>query len=329
MNDVPPTGKGREAAPPGRGWRALSLYSDFWTRFQAWGVRHSPFFVEAALLAGYTAGFFLFAGRQRRAVQRNLRVLLPKTGRWGRFWRSLAVFWDFAWVATDSARARSGDVVLEWELEGREHFERLVAERRGAIILTAHMGSYDVAAPLFARRLLRPLTTVRVPERRAELQKFMEEERQGLESENFRIKYNLPGAFLAVELAQALERGEIVALQGDRAPGEVSEARVEAGGARWQVPRGPFVLALTSGAPIQPLFIIRRGWRSYRVLCLPPLEAGQPAARGDRARRLDELMRQWVEVLQPVLRRHWSRWLTFEEVLEPAQERLRQSPRGG
>jgi lauroyl/myristoyl acyltransferase len=297
----------------------LSVYGVFWSRFLDWGVRRTPFFLEPAILAGYTLGFFIFAGRQRRAVLQNLRTLLPEMGPVARLFGSLRVFWEFAWMVTDAAHARASEDVLEWSLDGAEHFNALISSPEGAIVLTAHMGSYDVAAPFFAGKFGRRVTMVRIAERRAELQRYMGRERAAQETDSFRIRYNHPGEFLGIDLARALAAGEVVAAQGDRVPGEVSQLRIERNGKPWLIPRGPFVLAQVSGALIYPLFIIREGWRRYRIIVRPPRRiAGPIESREARAERLCELARWWVETLDDILVRRWWLWLAFDEMFESA-----------
>jgi lauroyl/myristoyl acyltransferase len=179
------------------------------------------------------------------------------------------------------------------------------------------MGSYDVAAPFFAEKLGRRLTSVRVPDRQADLQAYMEKERAAQESETFRIRYNQPGEFLGVELARALETGEVIALQGDRVPGTVSPIRVPFHGHTLPLPRGPFVLAQMTGVPIYPLFILRTGWRRYRIVVLPPRRvAKEQNGQSDRQAALIDLAHWWRDVLDDVLQKHWPRWLAFEEMFE-------------
>ncbi len=288
-------------------------------RFLDWGVKRTPFFAEPVLVAGYTLVIFALAGRQRRAVMANLAVLRPRASWFGRLAMALGVFWEFAWMLTDSAHARGGERNVTWRLDGAEAFRFLREDGGAALILTAHMGNYDVAAPFFASRLGRRLHGVRVPERHAEMQAYMEEQRARQESADFRVRYNHPDSFLGVELARALGAGEIVALQGDRVVDQVSPVEVVWEGKTWPLPVGPFVLAQAGGAPVFPIFIVRDGWRSYRVLVLPP-RTPEPAVRGQRARQQQDLIAWWAGVLSGVIRQNATRWLMFDPAFLPREK---------
>ena len=310
----------------------FSAYSDFWSRFVGLSARWCPFFTESLIIFGYTLLFFAASPKQRRAIRGNLRVLKPAWGPARRFFGSFAVFWEFACTIADAVRAREDAALFTWSLDGAGHFEKLAATRRGSLILTAHMGNYDVAAPFFAAKLGRPFTSVRLPERRPELQAYMDEIRSRQETAHFRIRYNRPGEFLAVDLAHALAAGEIIGLQGDRAPGEVSTVHGVLNGHEWLLPRGPLVLAMASRAPIFPLFVVRTAWRQYRIVMMPPwVPDREKTGRGDRDAAFNGLLDWWNGVLNDFIPRHWSKWLTFEPAFggptsQPAPELPATSP---
>ena len=56
----------------------------------------------------------------------------------------------------DAADYKIAGTEFAYEVEGEE-FLRQLAEARGAILLTAHMGSYDLGAAIFARRFARAI----------------------------------------------------------------------------------------------------------------------------------------------------------------------------
>ena len=192
----------------------------------------------------------------------------------------------------------------------------------GVLILTAHMGSYDVAAPMFAGKFGKKLHTVRLPEKHAERQELMESTRDQLQSSNFQIHYNRPGSMLAVELTQAVMQGDAVAIQGDRVLGEVASTTPAFDASHnIRIPKGPFVLALATRAPVFPLFIIRMGWRRYRVLLCPPLP--DPVDPRQREDAIAQMTASWVRTLTHVARKHWRQWFVLEDAFVPAPD---QSP---
>ncbi len=291
----------------------FGVYGDLPTRFLMRGLKSGPWFVEPVLVAMWTALVFLVAGEQRRAVAGNLRALFPS---WSgpRAWvGAYRVFWNFAATYVDALRCETGTGDVDWVIEGIDAFDRLAATSDGCLILTAHMGNYDMAAPLFSSKFGRTIYAVRAPERDPELQRIREAELRGQERRNplFRTLYNDGGEMLGVELARLLREGKVVAVQGDRVVFEVSPMQVDVGeGLMMKLPRGPLIVARVSGVAVFPLFILRDGWRRYRVRVFPPLEL--PART--RGRGEDPGVRVWADAILEVVKPHWAQWFVFEPV---------------
>lgn len=307
---------------PGSFFHRFGAYGDLTLKFQAWGARVCPPYLEPLYIAFYSSILFLIAAPIRRALMTNLRVLFPERNVLTGFIDAYRVVWNFSFTVADATRARHGENIIDWELEGIEHLEAISDTEVGAVLLTAHMGNYDVAAPLFAQKLSRPFNAVRAPERHPETQAWMEEQLATHGSEHYRIRYNKDDRLLGLELAQAIGRGEVVAIQGDRVifdialfPLDIEPSTRSEATYRFRLPKGPFVLAQVTGAPIHPVFILRTGWRRYRVKALPPFPC--QAVSRDRDAAVETAARHWVdEILLPVIREHWTQWFVFEPAFE-------------
>jgi lauroyl/myristoyl acyltransferase len=282
----------------------------FWRRLLHWGVIQLPFFIEPLALMIWTIIFYVVLVPQRRATMRNLAAIVPSAGRAGRHARGFRMFWNFACTIADTARFNEKGDLVDWEFEGLAQFERLVQSPEGAIILTAHMGNYDLGAYLFARRMQRPLTIVRAPEVDSQTQEYVSQAREKIKAAGFRIDYNTNPQMVAIDLIHAIQEKQIVAIQGDRITGKITAAKTEMFGRPASIPLGPFALAMATGALIYPLFVIRVGWKRYRVVTCEPIECRRTSR--DRARDLERAVGSWMDVLQRIIRQHPHQWFMFE-----------------
>lgn len=297
----------------------LGVFGDLPTRFLTYSLRVVPWFLEPVLTAGWTFLFFLIARDQRRAVAGNLRAMHPQWSVFRGFVGAWQVFWNFAVTFVDALRCETGTGGVDWKVSGLEHMDELANRSEGCIILTAHMGNYDIAASMFASRFNRPLYAVRAPEREPETQKIREEEMRRREAmyPNFRTLYNREGGLLGVELARLLGEGNIVAVQGDRVIFDVSPMDVELEpGLHMRLPKGPLFLARATRAPCYPLFITRDGWRRYRVTVHAPVML-PPRRRGDE----EETAKIWANAVFQTARLHWNQWFVFEPLLTRRENR--------
>jgi lauroyl/myristoyl acyltransferase len=292
----------------------LGVFGDLPTRFLlAHVLRVLPWFLEPVLAASWTSLFFLIAKKQRLAVASNLRALHPQWTAWRGRLGAWQVFWNFGLTYADALRCQTGTGDMDWIVEGLAAMEDLSSRREGCIILTAHMGNYDLAAPMFASKFERTLYTVRAQEREPETQKIRETEIRKKEARysNFRTLYNQEDNLLGVELARLLSEGNIVAVQGDRVIFDVSPMDVEVEpGLKMRLPKGPLFLARATGSPAFPLFIVRDGWRRYRVIVFPEIKL-PPRKRGVD----DEAGKIWANEILRVVRLHWQQWYVFESLL--------------
>lgn len=282
----------------------------FWRQLLEWALYNIPHIVRPLMLFHWTAFFFLVWRGGRSAVLENLTVLQPRWSLPHRIVAAFRVFWNFAETFTDTMLYNIRRLTVDWEMDGHEHFRTLRESDTGAIILTAHMGNYDLGSYLFAREIDRTIVIVRASEPDPETDEDSRIRRAEHESEIGRLKFVEPSPELALELVHALQEKSVVAIQGDRAVKGVSALPVEMFGTTAMLPNGPFALAMTTRVPIYPLFVIRRGHHSYRVIVGSPIECRR-TSRG-RDNDIAEAMKQWTAVLEKTIEEHATQWFTFE-----------------
>ena len=294
-----------------RVFRRFLVHGVFWRKVLRFAVLIVPVWFEPAVIAFWSLLFLLW-GPGRRGVMRNLTAILPGSWAIANVFRAYRVFWNFAWTITDNVRFKELRVHPDWEFAGAEHFQRLTAEPGGAIILTAHMGNYDLGAQLFAESSDRKIVMVRAPETDPETRKY-EEELHARTAAELQIDFSTRATDLALDLLASLREGNFVAIQGDRVTPGIASIPATLFGKRTNFPAGPFALAMSARVPIYPLFIFRLGRRNYRLLAGPPFEVVRLRDRDETFRRALEA---WTAQLEGVLRAAWFQWFAFEPYSE-------------
>lgn len=281
----------------------------FWRQLLRLAVLNTPLWLEPFVI-GFWSLFFLLWGPGRRSIMRNLRWI--KHGSWPitNFFRTYRVFWNFAWSISDTARFREAHTMPDWEFVGLEHFERLRAHEGGAVILTAHMGSYDLGAHVFSSTSHRRIVMVRAPELDPETRRFEEQQTAHARNEGLRIDFNTKASELALELLHSLQAGELVAIQGDRVTPGIAAIETTLFGRPARVPAGPFALAMAARVPVFPLFIVRAGRRRYRLVTCEPIHVERRSRHRDD--ELHAAAERWSRQLEEVIGRGWQQWFAFD-----------------
>jgi lauroyl/myristoyl acyltransferase len=261
-----------------------------------WFKRTSPPLIAAAT--------FALVGERRRAAVRNLQRVLG-ADRWTAHWAALRMFSEFAFCTSEamehySSRPRP----VRIERPARDAVLAALAAGRGVVVVTGHIGSWDIAAKTL-RDAQCGVHVVMARETDAATQEFVESARARA---GVQVVLSDESVFSSLRLVRALRRNEIVAIQLDRAAG--------AGGVRWlpflgelaPFPSGPFVLARLAGSPVIPVFAPRLSRRHYRI------HIGAPVAVPRAARDplvLDRVMLEVVTQLEEAVRRYPWQWFQF------------------
>ena len=283
-----------------------------WRELLASCARNLPSFTEPWMVWWWSAFFLFLWPAGRRDVMRNYAAIFPRDSWFRRLMRTYSLFVNFAWTFEETMRFQEKKTLVDWELEGLENFREL-EKTPGAIILTAHMGNYDLGAYFFTEKMKRPLHVVRVPEQDQMTEAHSSARRT---AENLTVSYNTSADALAIDLLTELRNGRFVAIQGDRVVGNVARITTTLFGQETELPSGPFALATIARVPLFPLFVVRTGFRSYRVIVRKKIECLPTGRARDAAIR--QAMNEWRLTLESIIRSYWFQWFVFKPFMKDA-----------
>ncbi len=268
-----------------------------------------PRFLHPPVAAVTALIFFLILKRERRAVTGNLRRVSGKRGLTLQ-WKVYKVFYSFCDLMVSycfvpqATHSQLLGMLVDAD-DGSGKIDQYLAAGNGLIVWTAHVGNSE-----FASRLLSmngPVNVARVVEEKpAEIVL-----RNLMASERLKTVDLKGGVGASIELLQALRRNEIVAIQGDRVY-QRHTFEVPFFSQSTSFPLGPFLLSQVSGAPVLPVFVVRRGWLRYQVLMGDLIPAAPSRVkRSDRDADMYEAMCQAVMFLEKTLATHYDQWMNF------------------
>lgn len=298
----------RHAAIPRHFLRRFAVKGVIWRHYLDWAIANVPFHLQPILVTVWTIFFFFFAALERRSIVSNLAIVLPGSSAAMNHLRAFRTLLNCSWAIAEAANYRVNQAEFTYEIIGSEFLEQL-RTTGGAIILTAHMGSPDFGAALFAQKFNREIRMVRAPEPDQEtaqhLRAAVEEKGEG----GVKIAYSTDGALLSFDLLSVLRQGEIVSIQGDRIIEGVASAEGRMFGEGVSIPSGPFTLAQVAEAPIFPLFIVRAGFRRYQIIVREPITVHRSGPA--RAADIGRAVAAWCQILEQTIAQHWPQWFGF------------------
>ena len=189
-------------------------------------------------------------------------------------------------------------------IKGWEHFEKAHARGKGVIILTAHVGNWEMGAALLGR-LGHPLMAVALPHKERRVNELFNRQRQ-----NYGVTV-IPTNTAVRRCIQALRENKCVALLGDRDFGTFGEP-LPFFCRPTLIPKGAAFFALKTGAAILPSFVLPKGDGTYELSFDEPILPREGSSGDDQALML-ELMKKSVAVIEAKIRANPTHWLMFRE----------------
>jgi len=298
----------RTSLPCGSGLRQRA--ARFWLRVLFYTARRAPWIIRGL------RGFFLwsawtFSRYIRETTLANMRRILgddcspQERQRAAR--RSVGSFYDFVYdVGRSSCQSREQIAARITSVEGRAHYDRAREMKQGAIVATAHMGSFEVGMA----SLLQLEKHVHVVFHRDGATLF--------ESTRAQLRRRLgvaevpvdEGVHIWLQLRDALLADEVVAIQADRImPGQKGVCVPFLGG-HMMLPSGPVKLAMATGSPIVPIFTLREPGGGIRIAIEEPIivQAGDPEAFAPAMAKLAASLAKYVKAYPDqwlVLQKAW------------------------
>ena len=261
-------------------------------------------------LAFITAVFvYCITGSQRRGARSNLRVVTGR--RWvepliissyykfARNWCDIMLMMGLSGPRLQSLVGRRGD---------SKPMDDALAAGTGAILVSAHLGNWELGG-LGLADLGYPINvlTFREPD-----QRFNSDREQMRKERGIRFIYvdrDDASPLAIVEAVNALRRNEVLAILGDR-DGSSKTIRIDFFGRPTNIPVGAAYLALASGAPLIPVFVMLENGRYTTVMEEPIFFRGGHGQHGSAIR---SGMERLMTVFERYIRAYPDQWYNFYE----------------
>ena len=250
---------------------------------------------------------YLFSFRDRRAVKKNLKRILPLSNNisflardvFRNFGRYLIEFFQMKEMV--DAQFIKNNV----QTKGLDHLDNVLAEGKGGIIVTAHIGNWELGAVLLSV-MGYPLMAIALPHKERPVNDLFNDQR---ETKGVTVVPTNSALRCCIE---QLRNNKFVALVADR-DFHHGGIIMDFLGHKMLAPKGAAMFSWKTGAPILPIFLIRNGDKKFILSCSEPIyppkrnvsEAGDDIILG--------IMRRYMSVIEEKIRAHPSQWLLFRE----------------
>jgi KDO2-lipid IV(A) lauroyltransferase len=200
-------------------------------------------------------------------------------------------------------RLRSDEIEAMVQVEGWDHLEEALAQGRGAIVFSAHLGNVDLVIQL---AVIRGLLAI-APVQRIQPERLFQYTLRLRTSHGLKL---IPSDQPMMGLLRVLKRGGIVGLAADRDATNSGQV-VDFFGSPARLPDGPVRLAMRTGSPLIGAFALRLADDTFLVRIEPAIELPRT---GNQGADLEAGMELVVAAVERHVGQHPEQWLLAQPV---------------
>ncbi|MCH7760832.1 lysophospholipid acyltransferase family protein [candidate division TA06 bacterium] len=204
-------------------------------------------------------------------------------------------------------KIHKGNVDEIIEVMGMERFERTFQKGRGIIVITAHLGCWELISVYFSLKGY-PVNVIgrKLPEER--INGILQKVREGKEVRVIDRHSSLR------ETMECLRRGETLGILMDQ-NSRVKGIEIDFFGKPAHTPTGPVLLSRKTGAPLLPLAIHRTRNNRHRIEVGEEIEAmkNRSLGNGHFEKVLEESTRVCSKAIESFIRQYPTEWVWMHE----------------
>lgn len=189
------------------------------------------------------------------------------------------------------------------EIDHLERMEAALAEKRGVVVLTGHVGNWEWLSASFTMNDM-PVTAIAKPQPNMDYTNALDDLRATINVEIFSR-----GTSELLAAAKALKKGKILGFLADQDAGP-NGAFIEFLGKTASTPMGAAVFAKKFRSPILPCFILRQPDGHHKVIIK---EVMHYEDTGDSDKDLFDLTYKMTKILEQVILENPTQWLWFQK----------------
>lgn len=282
----------------GRPWMLRSLIALFrWTDIR----------ILYGVMAVVVVFYMLFNRRGYRANRDFFRRRLGY-GRWRTLRSVYASHYRFGQIILDRFAIYAGQQ-FHIEIEHNEYYRERVSRPEGFLMVSSHVGNYELAGYSLHPEEKRFYALVYAGEKET----VMQNRAKCFAGNNIEMVPVLGDMSHLFTANRALMEGNIVGMPGDRLFGSQKSVRCDFLGAPAQFPLGPFALAVQRDVAMLSIFVMKESAKRYRIF-VERIDTGDASL--PKRQRMEHAARLFSAQLEAIVRRYPTQWFNYYDFWE-------------
>lgn len=245
--------------------------------------------------------YFIFYPKSFRAIYGYLHQR-QGYGAWKAFWNVYRTYFVFGQTIIDKVAISAGmRDRFTYEFDGIETLKEVLAAKNGGILISAHVGNFEIADKFLADiDLDLQINLVTVDQERTIIKEYIERISEKPSVKFIHIKEDMSHVFA---INDALSRNELICFTGDRYFDGAKTLQAPLLGKEALFPAGPFHIASRQAAPVIFVYVMRERGLHYHLY----------ARKATDVKRRDpqSYLTAYTDSVERILRKYPLQWFNF------------------
>ena len=247
--------------------------------------------------------YFLFSRQSTKSILYFYRIRLQLS-----YFKSLRIlyanYYRFGQTLIDKVAVMAGiPTNFTFDFEGENYLRDMVALQKGGLLLSAHVGNWEVAGHLLKRMNTR-INIVMYDGEDAQIKKYIS---SVTGEKTFNIIFIRQNDISHIfKINEALSKGELVCMHADRFVDDNKRLSGKFLGESANFPEGPYLLALKLKVPVAFVYAFKETSKHYRLFSTDLKYFSQ--AKGDTS---NSILQQYTQSLEQMIKRYPEQWFNY------------------
>jgi predicted LPLAT superfamily acyltransferase len=227
------------------------------------------------------------------------------------FFRSVSFvyrnFYQFGQVLLDKLAVMAGfNAKFNFTFEGEEYLKKMVDEKTGGLLISAHIGNFEMAGYML-ERLKTNVNVIMFDAEHAKIKDYL----SSVTNRNYNIIVIREDNSHIYEINKALLEKQIICLHGDRYLRTSKKMSSDFLGEEAYFPTGPFYMAMKFNVPVSFVFAMKEKKNSYHFFASPPVYYQQEGLQQKRDQTILTIIKDYICEMEKTIRRYPSQWFNY------------------
>ncbi|MEN8119808.1 MAG: lysophospholipid acyltransferase family protein [Bacteroidota bacterium] len=194
-----------------------------------------------------------------------------------------------------------------FDFEGENNLQQIVQNKKGGLLIGAHMGNWEVAGQLL-ERLDTKINVVLYEAEHEKIKDLLDNKMKKNDANLIPIKDDFSHLF---SIKEAFNRNELVVMHGDRFLNGTNTVSMEFLNKPAQFPTGPLYLASKNNVPVSFVYTLKDSATHYHFYATKGKTNPYPSKIKTRKQEIRTMVQDYVTSLESIIKKYPLQWFNY------------------